>query len=247
MNTTPDHPDFTALALGEHILGSPSPAVTDALRSSVSARQEMEQIRITAKQLSLVLKGQRVTRLDAARRNAVLHADPAVVRARFAAEAAVAQTDTVLLLQRPVAPVKRRKSWFIPAAAAALLAACSVAAIKWLPSSRSSAEEQSLANKATPARSADKVEITVAAPEGSARPRPVVPPAPLHTVKNHAPSAPVLRQLNFPAPAPFAPDAVAHQPPVEPENEAAPAQPPAFAEPLGDFATPEKRRDRRSR
>ena len=86
MNTTPDHPDFTALALGEHIHGAPARAVLDALRTSVAARQEAEQLRDTAAKLSLVLKGQPPQRLDNKRRNAIFNADIAALKERFAAE-----------------------------------------------------------------------------------------------------------------------------------------------------------------
>lgn len=128
---TPDHPDFTALALGEHIHGTPARAVLDALRTSVSARQEAEQIRDTAARLSFVLKGQPPQRLDSKRRNAILNADIAAVRARFAAEdREEEETETA-------PPVVRRpqRQWLYPAAAAAAVVAAAVVVLRLLPGS----------------------------------------------------------------------------------------------------------------
>src|SRR5688572_10233334 len=101
MNTSPDHPDFTALALGEHMHGTPAQAVIDALRTSVAARNEADQIRSTAQRLAFALKGERPERLDAERRHAILTADPAAVRARFAAE------DAAAFIEEPVLPAVR--------------------------------------------------------------------------------------------------------------------------------------------
>ena len=41
MNTTPDHPDFTALALGEHIHGNPARAVLDAPTAHVGKTYDL--------------------------------------------------------------------------------------------------------------------------------------------------------------------------------------------------------------
>lgn len=128
MNTSPDHPDFTALALGEHIHGTPAHAVIEALRTSVSARAEAEQIQNTGRLLSCVLKNQPPLRLDANRRNAIFAADIDAVRARFEEEerAAFEEEDAV-----PV--VRRRQTWVFPAVAAAAIAAAVVAALRLLP------------------------------------------------------------------------------------------------------------------
>ncbi len=129
MNTSPDHPDFTALALGEHINGIPAQAVLDALRTSVSARHEADQIRATANQLAFVLKGQPPVRLDDARRNAIFNADVAAVRARFSAE------DCAALAEEPGPVVERApRTWIYPTLAAAAVAVAAIIVMKFLPS-----------------------------------------------------------------------------------------------------------------
>ncbi|HWB07448.1 MAG TPA: hypothetical protein VG796_30775 [Verrucomicrobiales bacterium] len=137
MNTSPDHPDFTALALGEHIHGTPARAVIEALRTSVSARAEAEQIQNAGRLLSCVLKNQPPLRLDANRRNAIFAADIDAVRARFEEEerAAFEEEDAV-----PV--VRRRQTWIFPAAAAAAIAVTVVAALRLLPGYSSSRATQ---------------------------------------------------------------------------------------------------------
>ena len=129
MNTSPDHPDFTALALGEHINGIPAQAVLDALRTSVSARNEAEQIRATANRLAFVLKGRPPVRLDDARRNAIFNADVAAVRARFSAE------DRAALAEEPAPVVERApRTWIYPTLAAAAVVVAAVIVMKFLPS-----------------------------------------------------------------------------------------------------------------
>ena len=128
MNTSPDHPDFTALALGEHIHGAPAQAVLEALRTSVTARREAEEICTTARQLSFMLKGQPPLRLDSARRSAILNADPAAIRARFAEE------DRIAAVAAPPAPVVRpSRTWVYPTIAAAAVAVAAVMVLKLLP------------------------------------------------------------------------------------------------------------------
>jgi hypothetical protein len=128
MNTSPDHPDFTALALGEHIHGTPAQAVLEALRTSVAARVEAEQIQLTARQLAFALKGQPPQRLDAARRNSVLTADPAAVRARFEEEELAAFETEPL-----VSAARSRPGWVYPTLAAAAVAAAAFVALRLLP------------------------------------------------------------------------------------------------------------------
>jgi hypothetical protein len=128
MNTSPDHPDFTALALGEHIHGTPAQAVLEALRTSVAARVEAEQIQLTARQLAFALKGQPPQRLDAARRNDVLTADAAAVRARFEEE------ELAAFETEPLATAARsRPGWVYPTLAAAAVAAVAFVALRLLP------------------------------------------------------------------------------------------------------------------
>ncbi len=135
MNTSPDHPDFTALALGEHIHGTPAQAVIEALRSSVAARSEADQIRATGNQLAFVLKGQPPLRLDDARRNAIFTADIAKVRARFAEE------DRAALAIEPPAPVGRApRTWVYPTLAAAAVAMAAIMVMKFLPGATASSQ-----------------------------------------------------------------------------------------------------------
>ena len=241
MNTTPDHPDFTALALGEHILGAPSQVVTEALRTSVAARNEAEQIRLTARKLSMVLKGQPVARLDASRRNAIFNADVTRVHARFAAEEAAAAALALVLLPDPV--TVRRRSWWLPAAAAAVIVTGAVAAFTMFPAQRPPSSGAPLAQQ--PVTPGDKVNIEVGTP-AIAAPRRTQPP-PL-VVKSTAPALPQISPAplkSAPALPPVAPPAMVHQPDKRPDfkPEATPP-PPALREPLPDFATPEKRRQK---
>ena len=85
MKSPADHPDFTAMALGEHIDGTPPQAVLDALHQNPAARREADAIRSTAQRLSSALGSSGSHSLDSAARLAILNADPAAVRARFAA------------------------------------------------------------------------------------------------------------------------------------------------------------------
>ena len=133
MNTSPDHPDFTALALGEHIHGTPAQAVIEALRTSVAARNEADQIRSTGNQLAFVLKGQPPLRLDDARRNAIFTADIATLRARFAEE------DRAALAIEPPAPVERApRTWIYPTLAAAAVTVAAIIVMKFLPGAAAS-------------------------------------------------------------------------------------------------------------
>jgi len=129
MNTTPDHPDFTALALGEHIHGAPARAVLDALRTSVAARQEAELLRDTAATLALVLKGQPPQRLDSKRRNAVFNADVDALRTRFTAE----ELEEEAAEAAPPPIPRRQKTWIYPAAAVAAIVAVTVTLLNVLP------------------------------------------------------------------------------------------------------------------
>jgi hypothetical protein len=128
MNTSPDHPDFTALALGEHIHGTPAQAVIEALRTSVAARSEAEQIQTTARHLSFALKGQPPLRLDAERRNAILNADLDAVRTRFEEE-----ERTALEFEPVRAAARRGRTWVYPTLAAAAVAAAAFFVLRLLP------------------------------------------------------------------------------------------------------------------
>jgi hypothetical protein len=129
MNTSPDHPDFTALALGEHIHGAPAQTVLEALRTSVAARVEAEQIQFTARRLTFALKGQPPLRLDAGRRNAIFTADPAEIRARFAEEERAAFAEEPVFVQAS----KTRRTWIFPTLAAAAVAVAALVALRSLP------------------------------------------------------------------------------------------------------------------
>ena len=149
MNTTPDHPDFTALALGEHIHGAPARPVLDALRTSVAARQEAEQLRAAAAQLSLVLKGQPPQRLDNKRRNEIFNADINALRERFAAEEREEELEVPFAPMPRVVVKRRRTAWVFPTAAAAAVVTGAVALLQLLPGNNGPSKTPSpLAKKA---------------------------------------------------------------------------------------------------
>ena len=73
MSHSIDHPDFTALAIGESIGSAPAQALTDTLRGSVAARHEADSIHTTAENLRAALQRQTHPGLDESRRNLVLN------------------------------------------------------------------------------------------------------------------------------------------------------------------------------
>ena len=248
MNTSPDHPDFTALALGEHINGIPAQAVLDALRTSVSARNEAEQIRATANQLAFVLKGQPPVRLNDARRSAIFNADVTAVRARFAAE------DRAAVAEEPVPVVARApRTWIYPTLAAAAVAVAAIIVMKFLPA------PADVQPKAPPvAKESDeptgRVMVVAPIPKSPVRERshaPGVAPAMVeHAVKLPPPDKgqetspanepPVQVVKEVPLPSPVIPSP---QPPNSPPPEAG-TPPPGVSPPIkilpGSFATPPK-------
>jgi hypothetical protein len=117
MKSPADHPDFTAMAIGEHIDGTPPQAVLDALHQNPAARREADAIRSTAQRLSSALGSSGSHSLDSAARLAILNADPAAVRARFATESST-QPASSPATTRP-RPRHDRYSWVVPTAAAA--------------------------------------------------------------------------------------------------------------------------------
>ena len=117
MTSPADHPDFTAMAIGEHIDGTPPQAVLAALHQNPAARREADAIRSTAQRLSSALGSSGSHSLDSAARLAILNADPAAVRARFAAESSP-QPASSPATTRP-RPRHDRYSWVVPTAAAA--------------------------------------------------------------------------------------------------------------------------------
>ena len=72
MKSPADHPVFTAMALGEHIDGTPPQAVLDALHQNPAARREADAIRSTAQRLSSALGTSGSASLDPAARLAIL-------------------------------------------------------------------------------------------------------------------------------------------------------------------------------
>lgn len=254
MSTSPDHPDFTALALGEHIHGAPAQAVLEALRTSVSARAEAEQICNTARHLSLILKGQPPLRLDAARRNAILQADPAEIRARFAREEAAAPVPAVI---EP--PKKPARTWVYPTLAAAAVAGAVVLVLHLLPGYTPGAPQRggnggSLAGSTEPPVENGIIMIT---------PAPAVPkePAPPARRRQTAPEvvqkpgAPLMpppdKGVDLPPALPPPPAIVQETPPSHPPLPA-PAPPAVQPQPAPkkdnayrDFATPQAPRGKK--
>ncbi len=130
MNTSPDHPDFTALSLGEHIHGTPAQALLETLRTSVAARVEAEQIQSVARDLSLALRTTPSLMLDATRRDAIFTADREALRARFAQEELDARVEEPVVMT----PARRpRPTWIFPTAAAAAAAVAAFLALRFLP------------------------------------------------------------------------------------------------------------------
>jgi hypothetical protein len=236
MNTTPDHPDFTALALGEHIHGTPARAVLDALRTSVAARQEAEQLRDTAAQLSFVLKGQPPQRLDSKRRNAIYNADIAALRERFAAEERDDEEE-IETFRRPVVRRPRRPTWIYPSVAAAAVVAAAVIVLQVLPGrGRSVAPSGPLTDAGADPPGRILVSTT---PPASQRPRgpglPAVPPA----VFPQEHTAPPPQEAMRPSPMVPAPEVAREQPdlPLTPSPEIPRTKPP-FRNDFRDYASP---------
>ncbi len=230
---TPDHPDFTALALGEHIHGMPARAVLDALRTSVAARQEAEQIRVTAARLSFVLKGQPPQRLDHRRRNEVLHADVAAVRARFVAEARAEEAEIEFT---PPPVVRRRRAWVTPALASAAVVTAAVLVLRLLPVGTSPGT-QVRAGTAPEADPAGRVMVTPVPSTVAGSPSPGIRKMPEVIL----PGTPVPPQIN-PVTPPAEVPAVALEPPApaekpEPVAEPLPTRPPWRPNPR-DYAAP---------
>lgn len=186
MNTSPDHPDFTALALGEHIHGTPAQAVIEALRTSVAARNEADQIRATGNHLAFVLKGQPPLRLDDARRNAIFTADIAAVRARFAEE------DRSALADEPAMPVERTPhTWIYPTLAAAAVAVAAVMVMKFLPGATASSSTITAPVVQTNDEQGGGVIVVPAAPQNPSRERKPGPaPGPAVVEQESRPSMP---------------------------------------------------------
>lgn len=83
MHPSSDHPDFTALALGEHLHGTPEPEILKALRSAPSGPSEAEAVRRTAKRLAAALHSEPLPAPDPTLRAAILAATPESLAQRF--------------------------------------------------------------------------------------------------------------------------------------------------------------------
>ena len=236
---TPDHPDFTALALGEHIHGTPARAVLDALRTSVAARQEAQQIRDSAARLSFVLQAQPPQRLDSKRRNAIYNADIAAVRARFAAEE---RAEEEILIAPPV--VRRPRTWIYPLAAAAAVVAAAVAVLHFLAGSAAPSPE---AGTPVAREDADLNGSILVSPADPAAPRvhqPRVPVVP--GVARQEPIAPLPQDAPVESPAPAAPPELVKPAPAV--KEAPLPEPPRTRPPYRpdhrDWVAPERVKER---
>lgn len=217
MNTSPDHPDFTALALGEHIHGTPAQAVLEALRTSVSARHEAEQIRRTAQSLAFVLKGQPPQRLDEARRQAIFKANPAAVRARFAAE------DQLSFKEEPAAPAPRApRTWVYPTAAAAAVTVAAIMVMRLIPGYTAPPRREAPPVAESDPEPTGKIMVTTPATGAPGRERVSVnPPAPA-IVNQESKLPPPEKGLDLPAPPAPPPAVVRETPPARPDLNAVP-------------------------
>jgi hypothetical protein len=237
MNTTPDHPDFTALALGEHIHGTPARAVLDALRTSVAARQEAEQLRDTAAQLSFVLKGQPPQRLDHKRRNAIFNADVAALRERFAAEERAEEQDQAFEIVRPPV-VRRHPSWIYPSVAAAAVAAAAVAVLRMLPGHEPSvAPAPSMAQ--TDHEPGGRILVSTGPPAASRAHAPRTQAMPAPSIVRQENTAPVAQETVKQSPVAPAPKVVREYqaPPSVAIPELPPTRPP-YRNDMRDYASP---------
>jgi hypothetical protein len=222
MNTSPDHPDFTALALGEHIHGTPAQAVLEALRTSVAARVEAGQIQTTARHLAFALKGLPPLRLDAARRNDVLSADPEAVLARFEAEELNAVEEVT------VAPPRRhRPSWIFPTLAAAGVAAAVFVALRMLPGYVPPSQRVALPDE----HPGGKIMVTPQRQQGIQVPNPGRTPAPLTVQQDPVPQPPP-QSSELPAPQEPASAVVKEAPPQFPVIQVPPVDPSQYTRPL---------------
>ena len=84
MHPSSDHPDFTALALGEHLHGAPEPEILQALRSAPTGPAEAEAVRRTAARLAAALHREPLPAPDPTLRAAILAATPESLAQRFA-------------------------------------------------------------------------------------------------------------------------------------------------------------------
>jgi hypothetical protein len=84
MHPSSDHPDFTALALGEHLHGAPEPEILQALRSAPTGPAEAEAVRRTAERLAAAFHREPLTAPDPTLRAAILAATPESLAQRFA-------------------------------------------------------------------------------------------------------------------------------------------------------------------
>jgi len=84
MHPSSDHPDFTALALGEHLHGAPEPQVLKALRTPPTGPAEAEAVRRTAERLAAALHSEPLPAPDPSLRAAILAATPESLAQRFA-------------------------------------------------------------------------------------------------------------------------------------------------------------------
>ena len=230
MNASPDHPDFTAIALGEHINGTPARAVIDALRTSVAARREADSIRDTADALRLALKQESSLKLDDARRLAICSADPAELRARFALEQRAAAAI------EPVAAAPRYSlRRFYPAAAVAVIAIAALAVLRVLPGLRLPSRDQSIPVAGSPNGSSPsgQINVTPGSTVSSA-----VPPrrTPLVTPLPDSSRPPLPPNIHRPA-APAPQDALTADAPLPPGATPAQSAPPPDPKNF-DFATP---------
>jgi len=84
MHPSSDHPDFTALALGEHLHGAPEPEILKALRSAPTGPAEAQAVRRTAERLAAAFQSEPLPAPDPALRAAILAATPESLAERFA-------------------------------------------------------------------------------------------------------------------------------------------------------------------
>lgn len=259
MSPSPDHPQFTANALGE-IPPSGRAAFEAGLRRSPEHRAEAAGIRRAADRLTAALKSEPALHLTPAQRVAVL--DPASAQRIAALDSVSAQRIPVLdPASGPATPVGKsaaaaparrgaRPAWVGPTLATTGIAAAIVLGLNVFSGVRPGGASGEKSPQGIPTVAIQPVKSShPATPAGTHAPNPVLVNA------GATPGQPLPLPMPMPQPMPVLPgtqavppvktwDSLAVQPPVLPpvsptrSGETAPAQPREPKAPAGEYASP---------
>ncbi|MFN5961004.1 MAG: hypothetical protein ACK5CW_05945, partial [Verrucomicrobiota bacterium] len=180
MHPSSDHPDFTALALGEHLHGAPEPEILQALRSAPTGPAEAEAVRRTAERLAAAFHREPLPAPDPTLRAVILAATPESLAQRFAGTSP------------PTTRTNRRtRPWLRPLAACA---AITLATTLFLQRQRP---------QANPSNPAGNPSAEFTEPTGFVRSTPLPRPSPAQPRKRPDSAAP-LNNVASPIPQPSA-------------------------------------------